>query len=352
LADVSLSGLGAAVAASFGLSLVGCFVVKDVARRLRLVDVPNERSLHQVPVPRLGGVAIVLSVGIVLAATNRVFPVLEQRDVVAWLVGASVLAVLGFLDDVWHLPTLLRLLTQFAVATGVLHEVLQAGSFELAAGLRVQVAEGVALAPAVIFVVATTNIFNFMDGMDGLAATQTLAAGIALAAGAAFAGQSDLTLIGLVLAAAAGGFFVHNAPRASLFLGDAGSTALGFSFGTLAILASTRPSPVPLGVVLIALAPFLLDGTFTILRRLRHGERIWRAHRTHLYQRAVATGLTHRDVLKVYVLWSAVATLGAVFAVGCGLAGTLAIGLGMAIALGMVWRWVVGLEAGAVGTSH
>jgi UDP-N-acetylmuramyl pentapeptide phosphotransferase/UDP-N-acetylglucosamine-1-phosphate transferase len=351
-AEVSLSGLGMAVTASFVLSVVACFVVKGIARRLRLVDVPNERSLHEVPVPRLGGVAILLSAGIVLAAANGVLPVLGQRDVEAWLIGASVIAALGFVDDVWRLPSLLRLLIQVAVVAGVLRAVLRPGSFEVASGLRVQVSPDVALAPSVIFVVATTNIFNFMDGMDGLAATQTLAAGIALAAGAALAGQSDLTLIALVIAAAAGGFFVHNAPRASLFLGDAGSTVLGFTFGTLAILASMRPSPVPFAVVPLALSPFLLDGTFTILRRLRHGERIWRAHRTHLYQRAVATGLTHRDVLKVYVLWSAVAAAGAVLAVGRGLPGTLVIGFAMALGLGMVWQWVVRRETGAARNLH
>jgi UDP-N-acetylmuramyl pentapeptide phosphotransferase/UDP-N-acetylglucosamine-1-phosphate transferase len=314
--------------------------------------VPNERSLHRVPVPRLGGVAIVLGVGITLASANGFLPLLGQRDVVAWLVGASVIATLGFVDDIWPLPSLARLLVQVAVAAGVVHEALRAGSVEVAAGLRVPIGADIALAPAVIFVVGVTNIFNFMDGMDGLAATQTVSAGIALATAASFAGQGDVALIGAVLAAAAWGFYVHNSPPATLFLGDAGSTFLGFSFSTFALLGATRSSPVPFSVVPLALSPFLLDGTFTIVRRLRHGERIWRAHRTHLYQRAVATGLTHRDVLTVYSVWCGVAGVAALLVATQGLAMTLAAGLGMVVGLGLVWRWVVRREGAANRTSE
>ena len=351
---VALLALGALGAASFILTLASCVVVQRVARRLRLVDLPNQRSLHQVPVPRLGGVAIVVSVWIVLGIGSCFIPVtvLDRADTLAWLAGASAIAVLGFVDDVRPLPALVRLVIQLTVATFVLAVVLRTNELGVAAGLRVHLARGVALAPAVLFVVGTTNIYNFMDGMDGLAATQTMSAGLALAATTAAVGQVDLALIALVIAAAGAGFFVHNAPPAKLFLGDAGSTFLGFTFSSLALVAATRPSPVPIGVVPVAIAPFLLDGSFTIMRRLRRGEPVWQAHRTHLYQRAVATGLRHRDVLVVYAAWCAVSAAGALLVARSEASTALVTTLGVIVPLGITWRWVVRRERGSRRFSH
>jgi Fuc2NAc and GlcNAc transferase len=271
-------------------------------------------------------------------------PVLRQGDLLAWLVGASVIAVLGFVDDLRPLPAATRFLAQIAVAALVLVFALGDGEVAIAADLTVRAPRALMLALGVLFVVGTTNIYNFMDGMDGLAATQATSAGLALGVASAAAGHVDIALVAFVVAAASAGFFVHNAPPAALFLGDAGSTFIGFTFAVLALVAATRPSPLPVGVVPVALAPFLLDGTFTILRRLSKGERIWTAHRSHLYQRAVATGRTHRDVLVVYAAWSAAAAAGALLARGDAQT-ALAMAVAMGIALAPVWRWVVRLES-------
>ncbi|MGH7295758.1 MAG: glycosyltransferase family 4 protein [Polyangiaceae bacterium] len=337
---------GALCATAFFLSLAGCVVVQRVARRLQLVDLPNQRSLHQVPVPRLGGVAIVSSVGAVLALGARLGPVavLGGADLRAWLAGAAAIAVLGFVDDVRPLPAVARLVVQVGVTTVVLGAVLGGGELGVAAGLRLPLARSWVLPCAVLFVVGTTNIYNFMDGMDGLAATQTMSAGVALAAASAASGQVDVALVALVIAAACAGFFVHNAPPATIFLGDAGSTSLGFTFGTLAFVAAARPSPVPIGVVPVALAPFLLDGAFTILRRVRRGERVWQAHRSHLYQRAVASGLTHRNVLVVYAAWCAVSTTAALQVARSDATATLVAVLAALLPLGLTWKWVVRRE--------
>jgi UDP-N-acetylmuramyl pentapeptide phosphotransferase/UDP-N-acetylglucosamine-1-phosphate transferase len=340
------------IAASFILSIFGCGIVRDTARRLRLVDVPNERSLHKAPVPRLGGVAIVATVWLVLAIGTRFVPILDHRDVLYWLGAASVIALLGLVDDVRPLPAAARLVVQTAVAGGFLAFLLHDADVDLAGGLKVPLARATTLGLAVFFVVGTTNIYNFMDGMDGLAATQSITAGLALAVVATAAGQIDVAIIAAILAATSAGFFLHNAPPASLFLGDVGSTFIGFSFAALACVAATRPSPVALSVVPIALAPFLLDGAFTILRRLRLGERIWRAHRSHLYQRAVATGLTHRDVLLVYSAWCAAAAAEAVWIARSGVPATCATALAMVMLLVLVSRWVVRREARVRRASH
>jgi UDP-N-acetylmuramyl pentapeptide phosphotransferase/UDP-N-acetylglucosamine-1-phosphate transferase len=287
-------------------------------------------------------------VWIVLGAGHLLLPapILEQRDTLTWLGGASGIAVLGFVDDVRPLPALVRLLLQLTVGTVVLVVALRSDELCLAAGWRVHMATWV-LVPAVLFVVGTTNIYNFMDGMDGLAAAQTISAGLALAAAAAVAGQLDVAFIALAIAAATAGFFVHNAPPATIFLGDAGSTFVGLTFATLAIIAANRPSPVPIAVVPVALAPFLLDGTFTILRRLSRGERVWRAHRSHLYQRAVATGLTHRQVLVVYAAWCAVAGAEGLLATKADATMTAPLVAAGALPLLAVWIWTVRLEANA-----
>jgi UDP-N-acetylmuramyl pentapeptide phosphotransferase/UDP-N-acetylglucosamine-1-phosphate transferase len=344
---VPLPAYGVLTTASFVLSVLLCALVRTLARRLRLVDVPNERSLHKVPVPRLGGVAIVVSVWIVLALAGLLVAAFYQADVLTWLAGASTIAVLGFADDLRPIPPLPRLFVQCAAAAVTLGLVIRSGNLNVVAGWSVHLPRGPALMLSLVFVVATTNIYNFMDGMDGLAATQAIAVGLALAVCTWSAGQYDLALIGLTIAAASAGFLVYNAPPATLFLGDAGSTFLGFGFGVLAFVAATRPAPVPLGVVPTALAPFLCDGTFTILRRLLRGERIWQAHRTHLYQRAVATGLTHRDVLVAYAVWCALAGAGSILVARSESFVAPAAVVVAALALPGIWGWVVRRERAA-----
>ena len=297
--------------------------------------------------------AIVLSVWTILAIAQVILSasILDRSDTLAWLAGASAVAILGFIDDVRPLPAAPRLVLQLALASLVAAVAFRSGELCLADGLRIHVDRSWVVPLAVLFVVGTTNIYNFMDGMDGLAATQTMSAGLALGAAGAAAGQLDVALISLALAAAAAGFFVHNSPPASIFLGDAGSTFIGFTFSTLAIVAASRPSPVPIGVVPVALAPFLLDGTFTILRRLTRGERIWQAHRTHLYQRAVAAGGTHRRVLVVYAAWCALSAAGALLVLRCEGTMALVVSAAAVVPLILVWAWTTRLETSARRTA-
>lgn len=172
MTTVALPALGALVMATFLLSLCLCQVIMRAARRFRLVDVPNERSLHKVPVPRLGGVAIVVSVGVALAAGSGAISIRSHGDTLAWLAGATVIALLGLADDLRQLPALVRLLVQLVVAALVLAHVLDGKEICVAAGLSLRVAPGLALGVSALFVVGVTNIYNFMDGLDGLAATQ------------------------------------------------------------------------------------------------------------------------------------------------------------------------------------
>jgi UDP-N-acetylmuramyl pentapeptide phosphotransferase/UDP-N-acetylglucosamine-1-phosphate transferase len=144
------------------------------------------------------------------------------------------------------------------------------------------------------------------------------------------------------LAASSLGFLAQNAPPARMFMGDAGAYFIGMLFATVAVAGMHQG--VPLTVTALPLAPFLLDGTFTIFRRLRRGEKIWQAHRSHLYQRAVQTGLGHRDVLLVYLAWIGACALAAIFASRDN--AWLIAGWGVALlGLIVIWQWVLRREA-------
>lgn len=333
------------IGASFFLSFAICILVRDTARRLHLVDRPNDRSLHRMPVPRLGGIAVVTSVWATLAAANRFVPLLEQREVVVWIASASAIALLGLVDDLRPLPAWLRLLVQLLAAGVFVVLVSRPETIVLLRGLQLRLEPPFVSALAVVFIVAVTNIFNFMDGMDGLAATQAMAVALPVSGLGALAGHSDLALVGLAIAGGVAGFGIHNMPPATIFMGDVGSTFLGFGFATLALLAARRPEPIPVLVFPTLLAPFLMDGTFTMLRRLRGGERIWHAHRTHLYQRAVATGLTHGAVLRVYAAWCVTAAFAGLIVARASVWGALGAWLALAGELLLVGRWVLSREA-------
>ena len=142
-----------------------------------------------------------------------------------------------------------------------------------------------------------TNLYNFMDGIDGLAGVQALLASLALALVATRAGGATSAWLLLALAGASAGFLFFNFPPSSIFMGDVGSTAIGFFFGVLPLLPGT--SPVAIEPVAISLSLFVLDATVTLLRRMAAGEKWYTPHRSHLYQRPVVLGVAHRSVLLV-----------------------------------------------------
>jgi UDP-N-acetylmuramyl pentapeptide phosphotransferase/UDP-N-acetylglucosamine-1-phosphate transferase len=327
--------LAAAAALTFLASLLLCEVVRRFAVRRALLDAPNARSLHAVPIPRLGGVAVVLST---LAACALGWP-LAGRSVHVVVGVCSVIALVGLRDDVRPVSAALRITVQLGLAALLLWQV-GAPALLVARDVPLAVPATVAGALLVVWLLGVLNIFNFMDGMDGLAGFQTMSACATLAVVLGLRGA--LGPFAIVLGCAALGFFAHNAPPARIFMGDAGSTFIGMALAALAVLALHEG--IPITQTALPLAPFLLDGTFTILRRARRRERVWEAHRTHLYQRAVQAGLEHRQVLLVYMGWMGLADLGAI--AGSSSSVALAAGWALAVAgLAAVWRWVVRLES-------
>jgi UDP-N-acetylmuramyl pentapeptide phosphotransferase/UDP-N-acetylglucosamine-1-phosphate transferase len=270
----------------------------------RALDVPNARSSHSVPTPRGGGIAIVAGFLVGLGAWLLSGETLSIRAV-GWLVGAVLVAAVSFVDDLRSLPALPRLA---AHAVGALLLTL-AGVQERELPLLL------ALPLAFVWVALVTNVYNFMDGIDGLAASQAVIAGLALAVAGMLVVNPLVAVCGALLAAASAGFLPHNLPPARLFMGDVGSTFLGFNFAGLSLLGNLGVGggrlPIEFGVVI--LAPFLFDGIVTLALRVARGERWYEAHRSHYYQRLVMRGLSHAQVTSLYAGVAVLAAMAALF---------------------------------------
>lgn len=281
------------LAAVFLAAVATTRAVRDIARRAQLVDRPNARSSHATPTPRLGGIGIVVpAVAAALFLTRG-----PGGGQLATVLGATAaIALVGLVDDVRSLPARWRFVVHvLAAAAVVLSRRNEIGW--VFAPLDALLPVPVLAAGAILWIVWVTNLYNFMDGIDGLAGGQAVIASVAVAAAAFGGGATTTGWLMLFLAAAAAGFLVFNFPPASIFMGDVGSTTIGFLLACVPFMPEARP--VPIELVGVALSLFILDGTVTLLRRVARGERWFEAHRTHYYQRPVAAGMSHRTVTLV-----------------------------------------------------
>ncbi len=287
-----------------GALLIGvttCFVswiatryVLQILRKLAILDQPNERSSHTTPIPRGGGVVII---ALVIIGWLLVW-IFEKNYAPAdrlWLllIAGTILALVSFLDDIFNnLHAFVRLFLQVIAVTagiislpqghGIFHAVLPA-EFDLAL--------------SGIIWLWFINLFNFMDGIDGIASSQTITAALGIfGTFLLMPGIIYVDTYALIVAAAAIGFLPWNWQPARVFLGDTGSIPLGYFIGWLLILLSSNGMWQP---AIILVMYFIADSSFTLLRRLSRGERIWHAHKQHYYQYAVQMGRSHRHVVFV-----------------------------------------------------
>ncbi len=261
-------------------------LLRSGALRARFLDHPNHRSLHQVPVPRSGGLAIHAAFGI--AVSCFVALSLPLPGAGFWAGWGLVVAVSAW-DDLRHVPVGVRLVSHVVAAALLLSALAPSG-----VSVLVVLIAGAAL---VWFV----NLFNFMDGMDGLAGLMAVTGSLCLAVAGLMQGDAGYALLAGVVAAAAGGFLFHNWPPARLFMGDAGSIGLGFVLGGLSLYGIFR-GVFPWVVPVLAFLPFIADATFTLIARILRGQRPWEAHREHAYQRLVLAGWPVSKVLVIEFL--------------------------------------------------
>ena len=259
-----------------------------------ILDRPNERSSHQRPTPRGGGIAVVP----VIVAAWSVIGVATQAPLLHWIVvalGAS-LAVVSWIDDVHDLPPAPRFLSHIAAVAIVLF--LLPENLLVFQGWLPLALDRIAAGLAWVWFI---NLYNFMDGIDGITGVETMSIGAGLTLIAALGGGMTaagvpITTLGLTLTAAAAGFLIWNWHPARIFMGDVGSVPIGFLAGWLLIAAAASGA---WAAALILPAYYLADATITLIRRAGRLEPIWRAHREHFYQKAVGSEPIHDRVAMV-----------------------------------------------------
>nr|WP_310169355.1 glycosyltransferase family 4 protein [Pseudomonas extremaustralis] len=268
--------------ATGGISLLLTSALRRYALAKSLIDVPNARSSHTAPTPRGGGVAIVLSFLFLL-------PVLPLFSLLSWsstwgLLGAGAgIAVLGFLDDHGHIAARWRLLGHFSAAVWALFWLGGAPPLTVMGATFDLGWVGVVL--AILYLVWMLNLYNFMDGIDGLASLEAIFVCLSAALTYASMGLAALAWAPLLLSFAVAGFLYWNFPPAKIFMGDAGSGFLGVTLGIFSLQAAWA-SPSLIWVWVILMGVFIVDATFTLIRRLVRGDKVYEAHRSHAYQYA------------------------------------------------------------------
>ena len=270
---------------------------------LSILAHPNERTLHSMPTPQTGGLAVIGSVVISLILAASILAIAQPSKAVlpkgvasgsVWIVVSMLLIfVVSFIDDCFSLPVVLRLGIQAVSALIIVGGVgLTFSSIPIPAGPNILL--GIAAIPVSVLVLLwMANLYNFMDGMDGFAGGMTFF-GFGFLAYFGWQAQFPVMLIiATFVAMGALGFLTHNFPPARIFMGDAGSITLGFLAGTLMILG-VREGIFEIWVPIMIFSPFILDATVTLTRRAIRRKKIWEAHREHYYQRLVLSGWTHR----------------------------------------------------------
>ncbi len=290
---------------AFLLTALLCWRFSSPESLFHVLDHPGDRSLHHTATPRSGGIAIVIATllaWIMAVALGR----LPGNEFLLWLAaGVLLLAVVGGIDDRRDLSPLKRLLAQLLAAFFLLAADLVPDSL-LLPGRNLVLPCYLAFVLVLLFILWMTNLYNFMDGMDGFAGGMTIIGFGTMAWLGWRAADPGFALAALVVVAAVAGFLLFNFPPARIFMGDAGAPVLGYLAAAF-MLQADREGLFPLWVGLLIFSPFIVDATYTLLRRLLAGKKIWQAHREHVYQRLVQSGWSHRRT----VAWAYLLMLGA-----------------------------------------
>lgn len=280
----------------------------------QLLDYPNERSLHDSPKPRVGGVG--LCAGLLISFVALPFFGIEIPATFAYLAcGALVVLIISFIDDMKSLSAVVRIPFHFLAAV-----VLIIAGFSLEnvsiGGFALEMPRSLAVIVSLLYVVWMVNLYNFMDGMDGFAGGMSLIGFGTLTLLAVSGGSILIAAVSACAAGAALGFLFYNFPPARVFMGDTGASTLGFLAAGLSLWAD-REGVIPLWISVLVFSPFIVDATVTLIRRAWRRERVWVAHRSHYYQRLVQAGWGHRrTVVAEYLVM-----------IACGGSALLALGL-------------------------
>lgn len=263
----------------FLLAFAMTYFMRAYALKKNIIDNPNERSSHSVPTPRGGGVAVVCSY--LLALTVLIYNQQLTVHIGLTLIAAGfVIALLGFLDDHGHINSMLRLAVHFLVAIGV---VISLGGFSEVTAFNGLQLGFIANIIAVLFLVWLLNLYNFMDGINGIASVEAITTVVSMAILYYVLNTTLNSDILLLLAACVFGFLLWNFPKAKIFMGDACSGFLGLTLGILALIA-LKENLALFCAWIICLGVFVVDATYTLVKRVLSGYKMYDAHRSHSYQ--------------------------------------------------------------------
>ena len=279
--------------------------LKSYLQQSNIIDRPNQRSMHSTNVPRGGGLVIVI--GVLMAVVMAMFETKAYLFnfslagiVLAW-------AMLGWRDDQKNLPVSFRLMVQIALALVSCYVFGSISEVRFSDSVRISL-YWLSVPLTTILLLWIVNLVNFMDGIDGLAASQSVIIGISFASWFWWAGSMPMVLICSAQAAASYGFLMHNWSPARIFLGDVGSISIGGLFG-LYMLIGVNYFDMPVISFLLALAVFMTDASLTLVQRLSRRERVWEAHRSHLYQRLVISGFPQAKVTLLYIVMMCICSI-------------------------------------------
>ena len=304
------------------LTALGCFiitglltgVIKRYAYKLNLIDIPNDRSSHDKPTPRAGGFAFVLSFLLGLGILYY-YHIVSFQLLMAFLGGGVLIAFVGFIDDINHVPAAIRILIHFIAAIWVIW--IFKGMPALALGFFTWHWHLIGMAVGIVGLIWLINLYNFMDGIDGLATSEAIF--VAIAAIIIFYLQphrNSLEWIALLLAASVSGFAIWNWPPAKIFMGDTGSGFLGYVFGVF-LIANVNDQLENIWIWLLLLGVFWVDATVTLFRRIYEGEKWYQAHRSHAFQIAATKYNSHWRVVMgvafINVIWLLPMAIGIVY---------------------------------------
>lgn len=263
----------------FILTLLFTGYMRHYALKKNIIDNPNERSSHSVPTPRGGGVAVVGSYLLALAVLMY-SQQLELHTGFTLMAAGFVIALLGFLDDHGHINSMLRLAIHFFVAISVVVSLGGFGEVTIFNGVQLGFIANII---AVLFLVWLLNLYNFMDGINGIASVEAITATVSMAILYYLLNTSLNSDLLWLLAACVFGFLLWNFPKAKIFMGDACSGFLGLTLGILALIA-LKENLALFCAWIICLGVFIVDATFTLIRRVVTGHKMYDAHRSHTYQ--------------------------------------------------------------------
>jgi glycosyltransferase WbpL len=288
----------------FSLGLTS--LVKKYAVKNAVIDIPNERSSHTQPTPRGGGIAVSIPIMISIVGLY-LFHLISFPIFIGMLISSLIITIVGWLDDHKHIIFYWRVIFYSIASIWMISWV---GSLDAISIGLIRIPLPYILGYIVTFfgLLWLTNLYNFMDGTDGLAALQGICAGLFGGVLMLVEGETGLAIVCFIIVSSCLGFLYWNWPPAKIFMGDIGSCLLGFIFGSLALISDVTGT-VSVSIWCILLSVFICDATFTLLKRIICREKWYDAHCSHAYQRLVQMGITHKQlavaffILNTILIW-------------------------------------------------